>query len=87
MKYRKESYNILNLRKKEIYEKLKGKMKFWSQSSVLRKSSEKERSKSNKYYKYHKDYGHHTEHRRELFAFLETLVKEGKLKEYVQKDT
>lgn len=36
--------------------------------------------------KYHIDYGHFTEHCRELYAFLEGLIKGGKLKEYIQKD-
>lgn len=39
--------------------------------------------RDNKYCKYHKDHGHLTEHYRELNTFLETQVKNGKLKEYI----
>lgn len=80
---RKENYTILNNEMEEIYEKLKVKIKF-PYPGAKWKNSEKE---SGKYYKNHKDYCYLTDHCRELNTFVESLVKESKLKEYIQKDT
>lgn len=53
----------------------------------MRKSSKKDRMKSRKYCRYHKDHGHLTEQCQELGAFLEKLIKEGKIQEYATTDT
>lgn len=44
-----------------------------------------ERRKYGKYCKYHLDCGHLTEHYRELSAFLESMIIEGKIKEHIQR--
>lgn len=72
--------------KEEIYEKLKGKIKFLY-PGAMKKNSEKNRKKSGKYSKCHKDHGHLIEHCQELDAFLEGLIKEGKVQEYILKDS
>ena len=39
----------------------------------------------NKYYRFHKDYGHYTEDCRDLKEQIEELIRKGKLQKYVKK--
>lgn len=59
-----------------LFEKLKG----WSNFP----NSKDDCHKSNKYCKYHKDYAHLTKHCRELTVYINYLVLQGELDEYVK---
>lgn len=73
----------LNINRATLYENFKGRPGFLD-PRPLNLDTKEDRCNSNKYYKFHKDYDHLTEHCHELVVYFNILAKHGEIDEYLK---
>lgn len=76
-------YTQLIISRANLFEKIRNHVDF-SVARSLDLGSKSERVKSGKYYKFHKDHSRLTDHCREFWAYVERLIRDGELGNYVK---
>ncbi|CAA0843037.1 Unknown protein, partial [Striga hermonthica] len=86
--FKYEHYTPLTSPRGQVYEMLerRGETKMFGKPQPLPKRSGKAPVKGDPYCRYHRDYGHWTNHCKELKDEIERLIRAGHLKEFVVQD-